>query len=116
MPFCDRAIETVTAVRNGSAVTLHLSIQVALKLGLRTKAEDRLGISYGIGEEHGKLKLGRAGYGAHSAVTTYPIKGGVALNLNPKFIDAALPRESVVLPHDLRGLYVLIDLTPLRTK
>ena len=116
MCFSGCANETVSAVRNGSAISLHLSTQVALKLGLRLKAEDRLGVAYGSGEDSGKLRLGRTRL-LDGAIHTYPICGGVGLNLNPKFIfDAALPPERVLLPHNLRGHYVLIDLSPLRTK
>ena len=117
MSLLGRATETVSAVANGNAIALHLSTQVALKLGLNLNAEDRLSIGYGTGDNSGKLKLSRGRVRMPAAITTYPIAGGVGLNLNPKFIfDAALPPERVVLPHDLRGLYVLIDLSPLRTK
>jgi len=109
-PAC--ASETISAVTNGNAIALHLSTQVALKLGLRLKNEDRLSIGYGMG---GTLKLSRSKTDA--AIPTYPIDGGVGMNINPKFlINAGLPSERVVLPHDLRGFYVLVDVSPLRIK
>lgn len=114
--FFAQATETVTAVANGSAISVHLSTTVALKLGLRTKAEDRLSIEYATGRDAGKLRLGRARQ-LPSSIPTHPVDGGVSINLNPFFIpDAKQPRERVVLPHDLRGPYVLIDVSPLRTR